>query len=192
MTKSLIVIFFSLLLIFGCGGEKTALIYYNKIPEFTSIPDMARVVVLRIDKFHDPANLYIDSNFVTQTLGKTIVSFAVTPGVHHIIGSTWYKKSVRMDFKPGRVYYLAYLLIWQGLAARGNRVFPLTQKEAFESISTSEVAYQYAEYDNNVSSDDINGEEVGAEEFRKELKDHEEWARENPVDARLEREYEGY
>jgi len=98
----------------------------NAAKEFHSADRRGIVYVYRHERFgaHQPMPLYLDAQFMGRTRGRTFFRWEVAPGEHVIRTGFEDGKTVRIDVRPGRIYY-----VWQeirvgedGLVSRLSRV----------------------------------------------------------------------
>jgi hypothetical protein len=98
---------------FIASCSPVVLLYSISIPEVKAHPATALVVVVRpmprattAYNAEKLSTIFVDGVFGAVTANNTVVQFPVDTGVHYIMARIDNVATVRLNFLPGRVYYL--------------------------------------------------------------------------------------
>lgn len=180
----------------GCG--EPTLIYNQQIPDFKAPDGKALCVVMRPMAItgNDEVKIYSDTTYVGATTGNTVLSFAVEPGEHIIIGDGTNKSKVKFNFQAGKVYYINHTVVtlrpsmgYVTITIITSTFKPLTGPEAVSKLESEKGKISW------VQPNPANMQEnLKAKDLEDVKKDYDKWAGDpkNAEDFKIESEYPGY
>ena len=179
----------------GCTPD---FLYEVPLPEFMAPPDKALVVVYRLqDAFgvqgddDSYGKFYIDDKFMAANTGETVISFTVEPGRHFLFAKADATGTSRLDFKPGKVYYMQHIVFPIKVpyaTVHGSTIKLKSPQEYLADLKDDDAEMKYA----RMNPEGEHYEDMEDDDYREEMKGYEEWLRENPQDAKKALEYPGY
>jgi len=107
---SLIYIVFAMLFITGCVGTSpmASTSSDHKAKQFIANKNKSNIYIYRkeVSPFTSAVPVFVDSTLVGKTLANTYIKITVKPGTHDILSFEKTPKSVRLNTKPSRNYYI--------------------------------------------------------------------------------------
>lgn len=176
----------AVLLIVSCTSPY--LIYEEHIPFFKAEYDKAKIVVIRPEGTHgNESEIYLDKKFKTRTQEESIVSFDSDTGLHYIIIKNENSFQVRLDLKPGKVYFLrenATTVPFPGFSVYRTSLYTITENE-LDSIG--ELGnFRYGKVNPNRIEPDL------TDDYYDEMKnDYEDWINGNQEEYLTHKNYIG-
>jgi len=167
---------------------KPLLLYDDLYPKFRGTEEKACCVIIRPsgvagEEFYP---VWVDTQLVSGTTGKTITSFPVDPGEHFIIVKSDTTARVKLLFEAGKEYYLGIHAASISVPDSSILLRPVTCSEAGYHLEVSWYSLKYSR---------LNPEKqlrnLSAEELTQERSAWEKWAKENPEKVKKETEYAG-
>ncbi len=152
-------------------------------PPLITKSNMAALVIIQPDSFGGGyvVNNYLDGKQIGQTQYKSYFVTDVMPGKHYLTSEADNKDTVRINFEPGRIYFLQ-----QGIYPGWNantRFSPMTPEEAKREIQED----VYYVYDSGKP-----GKDMSEKDHKKEVAAFEKENKEDPERYRDILNYKGY
>lgn len=173
------------LFLFGCGPKH--MILTDAMPTFVPKSGMALLVVVRTTSAYAGGQVfdnYLDGKMIGQTAGKGFFMADVAPGSRYVMAHAQNWAVARIDFEPGKVYFLNQWVIYSFPKARtGFAAMPVDN--ALKHIR--ERGSDYLVYDKSKPGEDMASPvfEALQNTFEKEVK-------EDPGRHKDTLEYRGY
>ena len=164
------------------------LLYQSPLPEFKAPSDKALCVVLRPSgMFGEYAPIWLDEKCVSGTMGNTITSFEVAPGPHLVLTKIALLTKVKLNFQPGKVYYLLQAAFPIPMIGTSTSLTPMPGDEATAKIEKEKGNIKFTKLNPKQTYQDLT-----AGNIKEELKDYDEWTKKEPAKAKVEADYPGY
>jgi hypothetical protein len=180
----------------GCG--EPTLLYNKQLPDFKAPAGKALCVVMRPMALtgNDEVKIYCDAKYVGATTGNTVLSFAVEPGEHIIIGDGTNKSKVKFNFQAGKVYYIWHqvVTITQSMGYVTIRIVTSTFKPMNGSDANGKLESEKGKISWVQPNPASPQEDLKAGDLADVNKDYDKWAKDskNAEDLKVEAEYPGY
>lgn len=181
--KKVLAIFILSSALVGCGSSSTLMRTATQKPDLKSGND-AMLVVVRNTSLGTAFAVqnYLDKKLIGETEGKTYFIARVSPGMHYVISECENITAIRMNFKPGKVYYL-HQDMWMGMWKPRSGYTALNPKEAKEAIAKCE----FWELDKTKPAKDLD-----PVKYEQGLKDYQTGLKNDPKGYTQFIEYPGY
>lgn len=168
--KKLIFLGFVFFVLTGCAT--TSMTAPNRLPDISPRQDKATLVIIRDAFIGSPIVFwnYIDKKLIGETKGKTFFVAHVSPGPHYLIATSENSVAYKINFKPGRTYYLnqgVAMGIWR---ARVSGYGLLSADQAKKAMK--ECTYLELNPENNTGDLDPKRYKEIIAEYEKEIKEN--------------------
>jgi hypothetical protein len=153
-------------------------------PEVVARPGSAALVIIRDTHFGGAIVFwnYLDGKFIGETMGKTYFVTDVPAGPHYVAATSENTGVARLDFKPGKVYFLGQSIAMGVWRARIGGFYPLTRLEAAEAMKNCSF-YQY--------DPAKPGENMASDLYKKAIEEYEADVKTNPEAYKAMLAYDG-
>src|SRR5438132_1187424 len=169
----------------ACVGGAQYMIGKDQKPSIASKSDMAVLAIVRTTSFGFAVVIdnYFDGKMIGQTRGKSSFLTLVPAGRHYVMGKAENISTARLDFEPGKVYFLNQF-ITPGFWKARTGFAPMTGDEGMKEFTES--GNDYREYDFAHPGPDLE-----AADFKEARDDFEKETKEDPGRHRDILEYKG-
>lgn len=160
------------------------IIIKNGKPALTPFYDKAQCVIFNMNGNSDEfIPIYLDTKLVGGVEDSCMTAFYVDTGVHYLIATQDNESTLKLNFKARKKYFFRMGAIEVPMFD-GVKMVLISDLEAMEHMNSG-LVYKALNPERALPDFD-------EDDFRDEVEEYKEWADENPLDAKLEREYEGY
>jgi hypothetical protein len=162
---------------------KTTIVYMRSLnmPELKSVtmvgPGGHMSNSVSVDPEGAESFIYVDGKYVGGLLNSCLAVFEVDPGIHLITSESDFQSNLKINAVAGRAYFIEEIPIQMGP--------PITQAEAVEKMKSFD--YKLSKPNPERKKDDLDDDDV-----QDNLKDWDDWAKDNPADAKKQMDYNGY
>jgi hypothetical protein len=167
---SLLVLLLMPVLLVACGGPKH-MITMDVKPTIAPKPDKAVLVIARTTSmaFGVTIENHLDRKLIGQTKGKSYFITDVQPGQHYVMGHAENWATARINFEPGKIYFLNQD-IRMGVWMARTGFTPLTADEAAKQLN--EEGMEYRVYDTKNPGEDMSDKDFNEakSDFEDEVK----------------------
>ena len=161
--------------------------YFDTLPDFKAPPDKALCFVLSVEgNFNELVPLYIDGVLSGATFDTSVTVIEVPQGEHFFTAVLDNQATVRLNFVAGKCYYLKMGTLEVPMFD-GVKMGLISEAQAQDIVHSLGKSIKHVKLNSGVTLDDFN-----AKEYREEVNEYLEWAKENPKDAKMQSEYPGY
>lgn len=154
-------------------------------PEIGAKADSATLVIIRATSYGGGVAFwnYLDGKFIGETTGKTYFVTPVSPGPHYVVVATENTAVAKIDFQPGKIYFLHEGVLMGWWRARTSGFEPMTYQQAMDSIREC----KYLEMDKGKTAEDMDPQlhQKAIEEYHADVK-------QNPDAYRAMLDYRGH
>jgi hypothetical protein len=182
--KRFVTLAICVVLLSGCAASGN-MVKRDMRPEFQAKNDTATLVIIRDASLGFAVIFwnYLDGKLIGESTGRTYFFTDVKPGPHYVVVATENTAVARIDFEPGRVYFLREGVIMGFWRARTNGFEALSYDQAREAMASC----TYLEFDPTRG-----GEDMDPKLYQQAIKDYQEEVKRNPEGFKAILEYKGY
>jgi len=158
-----------LLTLASCAGSGGTLVQREK-PQLTTRPDMATLVIVRPTSYGFALVIdnFVDGQLVGRTRGKSFNLVNVAPGRHYVMGRAENIAVARIDFEPGRLYFLVQGItpgVWKARTLYSTT----TLEDALAKVDDPDCDYRVLDPNGEVRHLSREDFEEAARDFEQEL-----------------------
>jgi hypothetical protein len=175
---------FIFLIISSCQQYVTS---FDVLPDFKASNDKALCIVLSVEgNFDELVPLYIDGVLSGATFDTSLTAIEVSPGERFLTAALDNQATIRLNFIAGKSYFVK-LGTLEVPMFDGVKMTLISDKEANNIINSIGKSIKSVKLNSDVTLNDFD-----SEDYKEEVDEYWEWAKENPKDAKIQSDYLGY